>query len=63
MLDPKADWRQFKNPVGHLNKIFNYGVGSIARMVNEGKIPAFKENKNYLIVCLELLLLKNLRRK
>ena len=45
MLDPKADWRQFKNPVGHLNKIFNYGVGAIARMVKAGKIPAFKENK------------------
>jgi hypothetical protein len=45
MLDPNADWRQFKNPIQHLNKIFNYGTGTIARMVKAGKIPAFKENK------------------
>ena len=29
MLDPKADWRQFKNPIRHLNNIFNYGSGTI----------------------------------
>ena len=45
MLDPKADWRQFKNPIRHLNNIFNYGSGTIARMVKAGKLPAFKENK------------------